>query len=123
MPSGIEGGAIYALSGPLREAILRDGAAAIDDRPAPRPRRRRGSPTRLAKRRKGETLSNHLRKAAGLSPAAIALLREGAGAALPRGAGGTGRADQGRAAASDAAMAPIERAISTAGGVARHRGR
>ena len=37
----------------------------------------------LAKRRKGETLSNHLRKAAGLAPVAIALLRDAAGARLP----------------------------------------
>ncbi len=110
---GIEGGAVYALSNPLREAVLRDGSAEImiDLRPDMATGR---LTERLGQRRKGETLSNHLRKAAGLSPAAIALLREGR--ALPE--------DAARLAALIKAaplrltgMAPIDRAISTAGGV------
>lgn len=110
---GIEGGAVYALSNPLREAVLRDGFAqiAIDLRPDMATDR---LTERLGNRRKGETLSNHLRKAAGLSPVAIALLRESG--ALPE--------DAARLAALIKAaplrltgMAPIERAISTAGGV------
>ncbi|WP_298920747.1 NAD(P)/FAD-dependent oxidoreductase, partial [uncultured Bosea sp.] len=71
----------------------------------------------LERRRKGETLSNHLRKAAGLSPVAVAVLREAAGAALP--------ADPPALAALVKAVPlrlgapmPLERAISTAGGVA-----
>jgi uncharacterized flavoprotein (TIGR03862 family) len=111
--AGIEGGAVYALSNPLREAVLRDGTAeiTIDLRPEMTERR---LAERLGSRRRGETLSNHLRKAAGLSPVAIALLREGG--ALPE--------DAGRLAALIKAaplrltgMAPIDRAISTAGGV------
>ena len=112
---GIEGGAIYALSGPIREAIAREGSAtiSIDLRPdlaAPE------LAARLARRRKGETLSNHLRKAAGLAPVAIALLRDAAGATL---------SDEPEALAAlikaaklrlDAPM-PIARAISTAGGI------
>lgn len=112
--AGIEGGAIYALSSRLREVVLRDGAAelAVDLRPDLDV----GALTaKLAKRRKGETLSNHLRKA-GLSPVAIALLREGG--ALP---------DTPEALAQRIkdvplrleGLFPLERAISTAGGIPR----
>ncbi len=114
--AGIEGGAVYALSSALREAILREGSATItlDLRPDIETA---GLAQRLGQRRKGETLSNHLRKAAGLSPAAIAVLRESAGAALSQ-------EPVALAAAIKAApltltgVFPIERAISTAGGVA-----
>lgn len=114
---GIEGGAIYALSAPIREAIGRDGAAliSIDLRPdlaAPE------LAARLAKRRKGETLSNHLRKAAGLAPVAIALLREAAGAALPDEPEALAGLIKAAPLRLDAPM-PIGRAISTAGGI-RH---
>jgi uncharacterized flavoprotein (TIGR03862 family) len=114
---GIEGGAIYAVSAPIREAIGRDGEATIriDLRPD------LGATelaARLARRRKGETLSNHLRKAAGLSPVAIALLRDAAGAALP--AEPEALAALIKAAPLRlAAPMPIARAISTAGGIAR----
>lgn len=112
--AGIEGGAIYALSSRLREAVLRDGAAelAVDLRPDLDV----GALTaKLAGRRKGETLSNLLRKA-GLSPVAIALLREGG--ALP---------DRPEPLAARvkalplrlAGLFPLERAISTAGGIPR----
>ena len=111
---GIEGGAIYALSAALREAVLRDGQAELEI--DLRPDLDLGVLTvKLAKRRKGETLSNHLRKA-GLSPVAIALLREGG--ALPEGP---------EALAARIKMLklrleglfPLHRAISTAGGIAR----
>lgn len=113
---GIEGGAVYALSAPLREAIRREGRALIEI--DLRPDLAAGALSeRLAKRRKGETLSNHLRKAAGLAPVAVALLREAAGGALPE-------EPVPLAALIKAVpltltgMAPLERAISTAGGVA-----
>ena len=112
---GIEGGAVYALSGPLREAIARDGTAilTIDLRPdVTEP----DLANRLAKRRPGETLSNHLRKAAGLSPVAAAVLREAVNGPLP--------VDPEALAALIKAvplrltgMASLARAISTAGGV------
>jgi uncharacterized flavoprotein (TIGR03862 family) len=112
--TGIEGGAIYALSAPIREAIARDGAATftLDLRPdiaAEEVRRR------LAERGKGETVTTMLRKALALSPAAIALVQEARHAggtptdlatmvkALPL----TTRAAQG-----------LGRAISSAGGIA-----
>lgn len=113
--NGIEGGAIYALSRGLREAIDARGEAslALDLRPdldaADLARR-------LDRSRPGESLSNRLRKAAGLSPVAIGLLREGHGVRLP---------DAPAALADAIKCAPLRlrgtmeivRAISTAGGV------
>jgi len=72
---GIEGGAIYAMSALLRDAIARDGSALlhVDLRPDV-------GIERLAERldapRGGTSLSNILRKRAGLSPAAIGLVQE-----------------------------------------------
>jgi uncharacterized flavoprotein (TIGR03862 family) len=113
---GIEGGAVYALSGSLREAILRDGKAAItlDLRPDMESGR---LIERLANRRKGETLSNHLRKAAGLSPVAVAVLRESAGSNLPQEPAALAALIK-AAPLTLTGMAPIARAISSAGGIA-----
>jgi len=109
---GIEGGAVYALSANLRDAIARDGEAtlSIDLKPDLTHEALAG---RLH-RRPGQSASTFLRKAAGLAPAAIALLREAG--ALP---------DEPQALAARikgvalrlTAPAPIERAISSAGGV------
>ena len=81
---GIEGGAVYGLSAPLREAIARDGAATLllDLRPdldAATLARKLDEP------RRGQSLSTFLRKAAGLPPVAIGLVQEAlhAGATAP----------------------------------------
>lgn len=113
---GIEGGAIYALSAPMREAVARDGFASLEvdlrpDLAAPE------LAARLARRRKGETLSNHLRKAAGLTPVATALLRDAAAAALPEEPGALAALIKAAPLRLGAPM-PIARAISTAGGIA-----
>jgi uncharacterized flavoprotein (TIGR03862 family) len=116
---GLEGGAIYALSGPLRDAITACGEAriAIDLRPDLAEAALAG---RLAAGRKKETLSTTLRKQAKLAPAAIDLLREAAAGA---GIGLTGLPPIELARLIKAApvclraVAPIGRAISTAGGV------
>ena len=72
---GIEGGAIYALSAELREAILTSGQAMLHI--ALRPDISAGDLiTRLSAPRGKQTLSNWLRKAAQLSPVAIGLLQE-----------------------------------------------
>ncbi|HEV7263870.1 MAG TPA: TIGR03862 family flavoprotein [Falsiroseomonas sp.] len=73
--SGIEGGAIYALSAAIREAIARDGSArfTLDLRPdmgLVDVRRR------LEMRGRGETVSAMLRKALALPPVAVALVQE-----------------------------------------------
>ncbi|AZO79727.1 MULTISPECIES: TIGR03862 family flavoprotein [unclassified Bosea (in: a-proteobacteria)] len=112
---GIEGGAIYALSGPLRKAIDRDGHAdlVIDLRPD---LDESALAARLERRRAGETLSNHLRKAAGLSPVAAAALRETANGPLPAEAGNLATLIK-SALLRLTGTAPIARAISTAGGI------
>jgi uncharacterized flavoprotein (TIGR03862 family) len=72
---GIEGGAVYALSARLRDAILAKGEAilVIDLRPDVEAGE---LAQRLARPRQGQSTSSFLRKAAGLSAVAIAALRE-----------------------------------------------
>jgi len=116
---GIEGGAIYALSAELREAVLGLGQATLMI--ALRPDLDAAAlTTRLSGVRGKQSLANFLRKAAQLSPVGIGLMQEAAIA--------SGRT---LAAFSPAELAelinaipvrltgvaPIERAISTAGGV------
>ena len=116
---GLEGGAIYALSGLLRDAIAARGDAtvAIDLRPD-----LAGVElaSRLANRQKKETLSTSLRKQARLSHAAIDLLRESAARTGIRLAELPAPELAGFIKAAPVrliAPAPIDRAISTAGGV------
>jgi uncharacterized flavoprotein (TIGR03862 family) len=118
--TGIEGGAIYALSADLREAIDSSGRATLHV--ALRPDLATNDLIAKLSAPKGkQSLSNFLRKAASLSPAAIGLLQEAAKSsdvslsslsptdlarlinAVPVELTGT---------------APIARAISTAGGIA-----
>ena len=74
---GIEGGAVYALSAELRDAILASGQATLHI--ALRPDVASDDlVTRLSAPRGKQTLSNWLRKAAALSPVAIGLLQEAA---------------------------------------------
>jgi len=114
---GIEGGGVYALSAPLREAIAASGEAIVrlDLRPditESELARRLGAP------RGKQSLATFLRKALKLSPAEIGLLQE---------------STQGKVATLApveiaqlinavpvrlTGIAPIARAISTAGGVA-----
>ena len=75
---GIEGGPFYALAAGLRDAIDASGSAAplVDlrpDLPLGELRRRLDAP------RRAQSLSTFLRKAAGLPPVSVALLRECAG--------------------------------------------
>ena len=114
---GIEGGAIYALSASLRDAIARDGGAVLtlDLRPD---LDAAALAARLAGPRGRESLATVLRKKAGLSPAAAAVLREGAGDLS--GLKAPALAERIKAATL-ALRAPfaIDRAISSAGGVKR----
>ena len=116
---GIEGGAVYALSAPLRDAVMRDGGVTlhIDLRP--------DLPVaalteRLAAPRGKQSLSNVLRKALKLPPVATALLHEATTAG--------GRPLSSLSADELAALVkavpvqltgvqPIANAISTAGGI------
>ncbi len=112
---GLEGGAVYALGARLRDAVALDGAAilSVDIRPD---LSEAALLERLAKPRGGGSLSNHLRKA-GLTPLAINLLREAQGLDLSTDPAALARLIK-AAPIRIVGAAPIERAISTAGGVA-----
>jgi uncharacterized flavoprotein (TIGR03862 family) len=118
--TGLEGGGVYALSAPLREAVAAAGEAILHidlrpDLPVAAVLQRLGAP------RGKQSLATFLRKAAALAPAAIGLLHEAAA-----------RADTRLSAMTPAALAdlikhvpvrligiaPMAKAISTAGGVA-----
>jgi uncharacterized flavoprotein (TIGR03862 family) len=77
--TGLEGGAIYALSAALRDAITKDGHAdlVIDLRPDLTADQATNKLNRASPK---DSLSNRLRKALNLSPAAIALIHEKPGA-------------------------------------------
>jgi uncharacterized flavoprotein (TIGR03862 family) len=115
---GIEGGGIYALSAALRDAIARDGQAVLelDLRPDTAEDQ---LVRKLSRPRGGQSLSNFLRKAAGLTPATVNLLREAGDGAPP-----ADLAPEGLVRAIKhvpivlAEARGLERAISSAGGVA-----
>ncbi|KQW78452.1 NAD(P)/FAD-dependent oxidoreductase [Brevundimonas sp. Root1279] len=111
---GLEGGAVYALSASLREAIARDGSALleVDLRPDLSVE---ALAAKLAKGRGKDSVSNWLRKAAGLSPAAVGLMREIPGP-IPEGADKLAK----RIKAVRVTLIGVQglaRAISSAGGV------
>ena len=117
--TGIEGGAIYALSADLREAIVDKGQATL--RIALRPDlEMKDLVARLSAPRGKQSFSNWLRKAAHLSPVGIGLLQE---AAIASGASLSSLPPENLAALINAVpvelngLAPIARAISTAGGI------
>lgn len=114
---GIEGGAVYALSARLRDAIAAEGMAElrIDLRPDIS---LADLAARLAKPRAKQSLSTFLRKAANLSPVEIGLLHEVAHARLPELNPMALAALVKDVPLRLTAAAPIETAISTAGGVA-----
>ena len=113
---GLEGGAVYALSAALRDAIAASGHAILNI--DLRPDQTVGQLTaRLAIPKGGQSTTNYLRKAAHLSPVEINLLREGHGVALDLTAGGLARAIK-AVPVTLTGVRPIARAISTAGGVA-----
>lgn len=114
--AGLEGGAVYAISGPLRDALAagRDPTVLVDLRPDLSAEVLTAA---LTAPRGKASLSTFLRKTTGLAPVAIGLLREGVGGpelparpaalaalikALPLLVTGTGG---------------LDRAISSAGGV------
>ncbi|WP_108513631.1 NAD(P)/FAD-dependent oxidoreductase [Bradyrhizobium algeriense] len=117
--TGIEGGAIYALSAELREAILRDGHATLNI--ALRPDAETGELIAKLSAAKGkQSFSNFLRKAANLSPIAIGLLQESAKTSgkLLTALSPTDLARLIQAVSVQLnGIAPIARAISTAGGI------
>jgi uncharacterized flavoprotein (TIGR03862 family) len=116
---GLEGGGIYALSAPLREAILANGEALLTI--ALRPDLSVAElQMRLEKPRNKQSLSTFLRKTVNLSPPAIGLLHEAIASTPER----FSEMDAPDLAALINAVpvrlvgtAPLDRAISTAGGI------
>ena len=111
---GIEGGAVYALSAPLRDALAagEQVVIGIDLRPD---LSHAALAERLARPRGSASLSSFLRKQAGLAPIGVGLVQEALHAGAP--------ADDLVALIKSVpirllAPKPLERAISTAGGIA-----
>ena len=111
---GIEGGAVYALSAALRDTIAADGVTTltVDLRPD---LTIEALAARLGRPRGKDSVTNHLRKAGGLSPAAIAVLREIG--EVPPGPEKLARRIK-AVRLKLTGMQGLERAISSAGGVA-----
>jgi uncharacterized flavoprotein (TIGR03862 family) len=128
--SGLEGGAVYALSAPLRDGLAAAGEAVlhIDLRPD---LTAAALAARLAATRGKQSLSTFLRKTVALAPAAVGLLHEAAITAPERTAPERAAPER-LTAMSPAALAALikavpvrltaaadlARAISTAGGIA-----
>ena len=117
--AGIEGGAVYGLSAELREAIARSGEALL--RISLRPDLSEADlALRLSVPRGKQSLSNFLRKAAQLSPVAVGLLQE---TAIASGAKLSSLSPVELARLINdlpiklTGVAPIGRAISSAGGI------
>ena len=111
--AGLEGGAVYALSASLRDALALHGTVTLhlDLRPD---MPRADLAARLAARRGGLSLANHLRRDAGLAPVGIALVQE----ALRAGAPGHDLAGLIKALPLQlTGCFPLARAISAAGGL------
>ncbi len=117
--SGIEGGAIYALSSPIRDAINKDGAATITIDLLPDVTLARLT-ERLTAPRGRQSLSNFLRKNTHLAAVALSLLHE---AALSKGKPLSALPPAAIAALIKAVpvtltgVQSIETAISSAGGI------
>lgn len=112
---GLEGGAVYALSAALRDAIQADGQTVltVDLRPD---LDEATLAQRLSKPRGKDSITNWLRKAGGLSPAAVGLLREIPGD-LPLGTEKLAKRIK-AVRLTLTGIQGLDRAISTAGGVA-----
>ncbi len=109
-PYGLEGGAIYALSRQIRDAVTETGAATLwlDLKPDLSESEIR---QRLARQKPGQSRANRLRKACGLAPVLINLIGE---------AGPHGLDEAGLIKALPlhvCGLQSLDRAISSAGGV------
>ncbi|MFW2513443.1 NAD(P)/FAD-dependent oxidoreductase [Demequina sp. SO4-13] len=119
--TGIEGGPVYAAGAAIRDAL--DAAAEHEDGRCVLEVDLRPDlgveqlVKRLRQRRPKDSASNWLRRSIGLDPTSIGLLRESAGGTLPHDAESTAALVKATPVAVTGTM-PIDRAISTAGGIA-----
>jgi len=114
--TGIEGGLVYAMSAPLRDALATDGHAALHLDLAPGRSLERLA-EELSRPRGRDSLANHLRRRAGIEGVKAALLREFCPAQTLDSASGLAAAIK-ALPVPVIATRPIDEAISTAGGVA-----
>lgn len=112
---GLEGGAVYALSRELRDSLDGSGSVLVhvDLRPDLDVE---AIADRLGRRRAKESMSTSLQRSVGLPPVAVGLLREGVANRLPGDAAALAELVRSVPLRVDG-LAPLERAISTAGGV------
>ena len=114
--TGIEGGLIYAVAAPLRDALDRDGHAVLQLDLAPGRSLDRLT-SDLARPRGRDSLANHLRRHAGIEGVKAGLLREFCPPAALTAAGSLAAAIKALSLPVTATR-PLDEAISTAGGVA-----
>lgn len=114
--TGIEGGPVYAVGAAVRAVLDADGACVleVDLRPD---LTRDDLAARLRRRRPKDSASTWLRRSIGLDAASIGLLREAGGGGLPPDADAVAALVKAVPVTVTGPM-PIERAISTAGGIA-----
>jgi uncharacterized flavoprotein (TIGR03862 family) len=112
---GLEGGPVYAQSSTIRDTVEVEGRClvTIDLHPDLSVEALAG---RLADRRPKDSFSTSMRRSVGLSPVAIALMRRSSGA-MPVDPGDLARLVKAVPLMVESVM-PIERAISSAGGIA-----
>ncbi len=113
---GVEGGAIYALSGALRDSIESSHVATLRIDLLPEANEQTLS-SRVGQPRGKQSLSSFLRKATNLPPVAIGLLQEATGGKLAAMSSRELAALIKSVPVKLVGVNPIERAISTAGGV------
>ncbi|WP_062132866.1 NAD(P)/FAD-dependent oxidoreductase [Demequina aestuarii] len=114
--TGVEGGLVYARGAAIRNSLKAHGRCAVrvDLRPEVS---LEDVAKRLGKRRAKDSATNWLRRSIGLDPASIGLLRETSGGTLPHDAATVAALIKAVPVVVTGTM-PIDRAISTAGGIA-----
>ena len=114
--TGIEGGPVYAIGAAIRDALDADGRCVleVDLRPDHTVAQ---LVERLQRRRPKDSGSNWLRRSIALDPVGVALLRESRGGSLPDDPSVVAELVKAVPVVVTGTM-PIERAISTAGGIA-----
>lgn len=114
--TGLEGGPVYAIGATIR-AALDTGAECVVEVDLRPDLTGETLTQRLLHRRPKDSGSSWLRRSIGLDPAAIALVREASGGAVPDDAAAMARLVKAVPVVVTGTM-PIARAISTAGGIA-----
>ncbi|WP_412867504.1 NAD(P)/FAD-dependent oxidoreductase [Cellulomonas sp. 179-A 4D5 NHS] len=115
--SGLEGGPVYALGAAIREALDADGRATLEVDLRPDHTARQLADRLRERRRPKDSGATWLRRAVGLDPAGISLVREAGGGPLPSDADTAATLVKAVPVEVTGTM-PIDRAISTAGGIA-----